>query len=58
MRILAANHWTKCGHHNGGDREKSEGAEGICDPIGMTTTSTNQTFSVLPGTKPPTNEYS
>jgi len=37
--------------------EKTEGAEGVCNLIGRTTTSTNLTLPELPGTKPPTNEY-
>jgi hypothetical protein len=35
---------------------QTEGAEGVCNPIGRTI-STNQTRSELPGTKPPTEEY-
>jgi len=56
MRRLAANHWTEQGDSNGGVREKTEGAEGVCNPIGRTI-SINQTPPELPGTKPPTNEY-
>jgi hypothetical protein len=41
---------------DGGVREKTEGAEGVCNPIGRTTT-TNQTPSELPGTKSPTKKY-
>jgi hypothetical protein len=29
---------------NGGVRGRNEGAEGVCNPIGRTTISTNQTF--------------
>jgi hypothetical protein len=29
-------------NHNGGVREKTEGAERVCNPIGRTTTSPNQ----------------
>jgi len=57
MRMLAANRWTEHGDPNGGVRERTEGAEGVCNPIGGTTTLTNQTPPELPGTKPPTNEY-
>jgi len=39
---------------NEGIREKTEGAEGVCNPIGRTIISTNQTPPELPGTKPPT----
>jgi hypothetical protein len=45
----------------GGARERNEGIEGVCNPIGRTTISTNQTLtptSELPGTKPSTKEYS
>jgi len=57
MRMLAANHWTEQGDPNGGVREKTEGAEGVCNTIGRTTISTNQTSPDLPRNKPPTNEY-
>ena len=42
-QMLATNHWTECGIPNGGVRERTEGAEGVCNPIGRTTMSTNQT---------------
>ena len=42
-RMLAANHWTEHRVPNGGVRERTEGAEGVCNPIGRTTISTNQT---------------
>jgi hypothetical protein len=40
-------------------RERTEGAEGACSPIGRKTISINQTSPPpeLPGTKPPTKEY-
>jgi hypothetical protein len=41
--MLAANHWAEQGVPNGGVREKTEGAEGVCNPVGGTTISTNQT---------------
>jgi hypothetical protein len=41
-QMLIVNHWTKCGVPNGGVRERTEGAEGICNPIGRTTISNNQ----------------
>jgi hypothetical protein len=31
--MFAANHWTKHGVLNGGVRERTEGAEGVCNPI-------------------------
>ena len=42
---------------NGGLRERTEGAEGVCNPIGWTSISTNQISPEFPGTKPPTKEY-
>jgi hypothetical protein len=41
--MSAANHYTKCRIPNGGVRERTEGTEGVCNPIGRTTISTNQT---------------
>jgi hypothetical protein len=54
---LAANHRTEHRVPNGGVRERTLGAEGICNPIGSTTISTNQTSPEQPGTKPPTKKY-
>ena len=42
-RMLAANHCTEHRVPNRGVREGTEGVEGICNPIGRTTISTNQT---------------
>jgi len=42
MRMLAANHQTEHGDPNGGVRERTEGAEGVCNFIGRTTISANQ----------------
>jgi hypothetical protein len=45
---------------NGELRAKTEGAEGVCNPIGRTTISTNQNPPFppeLPGTKPPIKGY-
>jgi hypothetical protein len=39
--MLQANHWTEHGIPNGGVRERTEGVEGVCNPIGRTTVSTN-----------------
>jgi hypothetical protein len=39
--MLAANHWTEQGDPNGGVRERTEEAKGVCDPIERTI-STNQ----------------
>jgi hypothetical protein len=40
--MLATNHWTDHRVLNGGVRERTEGAEGVCNPIGRTTISTSQ----------------
>ena len=45
--MLAANHWTKHGFPNGRVRERTEGTEGVCSPIGRTTISTNQSSQGL-----------
>ena len=42
--MLTANYWTEHGVPNGGVRERTEGAEGVCNPIEKTTISTNQTL--------------
>jgi hypothetical protein len=52
--MLAANNWTEHRDPSGGIRGKTEGAEGVCNPIGRTTISTNQTSPELPESKPPT----
>jgi hypothetical protein len=57
MRMLVANHLTDQGDPNGEVRGKTKGAEGVCNRIGKTTISNNQTPPELPGTKPPTKEY-
>jgi hypothetical protein len=41
-QMLEANHWTEHRVLNGGVIERTEGAEGVCNPIGRTTISTNQ----------------
>jgi hypothetical protein len=41
--MLAANHWTEHIIPNRRVREGTEGVEGVCNPIGRTTISTNQT---------------
>jgi hypothetical protein len=43
MQVLIANHQTNHEFPNGGGRGRTEGAEGVCNPIGRTTISTNQT---------------
>jgi hypothetical protein len=42
MQILTANHQIETGDPNGKDRGRTEGAEGVCNTIGRTT-STYQT---------------
>jgi hypothetical protein len=42
--MLAANHWTDYGVTSGRVREKTEGAEGVCNPIGRIAISTIQTL--------------
>jgi hypothetical protein len=54
--MLEANHWTACGLTNREIRERTEGDEGICNPKGRTTISTNQMPPELPGSKPSTKE--
>jgi hypothetical protein len=57
--MLTTNHWTEHGVLNRGIRERTEGFEGVCNPIGKTTISTNQTPSLTQhsqGTKPSTKE--
>jgi len=43
MWMLAANHQTEHRDHNGGTRGRTEGAEGVCNPIGRMTISSDQT---------------
>jgi hypothetical protein len=40
-QMLAVNHWTEHGVPNGGVKERIEGAEEVCNPIGRLTISTN-----------------
>jgi hypothetical protein len=41
---MLTNHWTEHWVPNGGVRERTEGAEGVYNPIGKTTISNNQTL--------------
>ena len=41
--MLKANHWIEHRVHNGRVRERTDGVEGVYNPIGRTTISTNQT---------------
>jgi hypothetical protein len=54
--MLTANHWAE--HRDpDGVRERTEGDEGVCNPTGRKTVSTNELPQKLPGTKPSTKEY-
>jgi len=48
MKITAAKYCTEKGDVNGQDREKTEGAKGVCNTIGITVISTIKTTSVPP----------
>ena len=50
-------HRTECRVPNRGVRDRTQRAEGGCNPIGRTTISPNQPPPELPGTKPLTKEY-
>jgi hypothetical protein len=54
--MLTSKHWTEHEVLNGGVRERTEGAEGVCNTIGRKI-STNQTTPKFSGTKPLTKEY-
>jgi hypothetical protein len=58
MQMLTANHRTEHEDHNGGVRGRTEGAEGVCNPIGRTIPINQDTRpQELPGTKPPIRVY-
>jgi hypothetical protein len=40
--MLTAKHWTEHRNHNGGVAGRTEGAEGVCNPMGGTIISTNK----------------
>jgi len=42
MKTLATNYLTEHGDSYGGVRERTKGAEGVCNPIGRMTISINQ----------------
>jgi hypothetical protein len=44
MQMLIANHWTEHQDPKGGVRERTEGAERVCNPIGGTTISFIHSF--------------
>jgi hypothetical protein len=58
MRMLT-NIGLSTGTHNGGVRGRTVEAGGVCNPIGRTAISTNQSSPIpeLPRTKPPPKEY-
>jgi hypothetical protein len=56
MQMLAAKHQTEPGDPSGEIRGRTEGAKGVCNPIGRTI-STNQNPPELPRTKPPTKVF-
>jgi hypothetical protein len=56
MQILIANHWTEPRVPNGGDRGRTEGAEGDLNPIGRTISTNLTTQSSQGGNKPQTNQ--
>jgi hypothetical protein len=49
--MLATNHWTEHRDSNGGVSKRTVGAEGVFNPIGRTTISTNQTSQSSQGVK-------
>jgi len=57
MRMRIAIHQNEHREPTGGVRERTDGAKGICNPIGRTTISTNQNTQSFWGTKPPTKGY-
>ena len=62
MWMCTAKHWTNYRDPNEEVRARTIGAERLCNPIERTTISTNQIYPAthtleLPGTKPPTKEY-
>jgi hypothetical protein len=55
--MLAAKHQTELRDPNGGVRGRTEGAEGICNPIEKNNNINQSEPPELPGTKPPTRVY-
>ena len=51
MRMVATNHQTEHGDTDEGARERTEGAGRVCNPMGRTTLSTNQTLHNSHGPK-------
>jgi hypothetical protein len=58
MQIYTVKHWTECGDHNGEVRGRNVGAGGVCNFVGRPQYQpTRPPSPKLPGTKPPTKEY-
>jgi hypothetical protein len=55
--MLTANHWTEWGVPGGGVGEGTEGAEGVCNPMGESNSVNQPDHPELQGTGPPTKEY-
>jgi hypothetical protein len=55
--MLTAKHWTEHGVPNGRVRERTKGAEGVCNSIRKNNNINQPDSPELPGTKPPTEEY-
>jgi hypothetical protein len=55
--MLIAKLWTECRVLEGGLGEGIEGTEGVCSLMEGATVSTDQIPPELPGTGPPTKEY-
>jgi hypothetical protein len=52
--MLAANHWTEHRVPNSRVRERTEEAEGVCNPLGKNNNINQPDPPKFPGTKPPT----
>ena len=55
--MLKANHWTEHRVPNGGIRERTVGAEGVANPFRKNNNINQPDPPELPGTKPPTKDY-
>ena len=55
--MLAVNHWTEHGVPNGGVGEGTEGAEGVCNPMGESNIVNWPDTLEFQGTGPTTKEY-
>ena len=57
MEMLATSYCTAHRVPNARVRERIEGAERVCNPIGRTAISINQNISEIPWSKPPIKEH-